>query len=250
MVWYPSPNHDVRQRSIDMLLVHYTDMKNAQLALQKLCDGAAKVSAHYLIDEGGEIFHLVKEDRRAWHAGVASWRGVQDINSASIGIELQHEGHKGDVMADYPAAQIDALITLAQEIMARHNIPPRHILGHSDVAPYRKRDPGEALDWQHLASKGIGVWVDNNMPLNVPPLYMGNAGENAGEAVMALQQNLATYGYDITCDGIFGGKMQQVIIAFQRHFMPQKIDGIACAALQSVLQSILQSIIDDLIHKV
>lgn len=236
MQWYPSPNHDERKLPINILLVHYTNMENAPLALARLCDSAAKVSAHYLIDETGEVFHLVKEQHRAWHAGESAWKGERDINSASIGIELQHKGHRDGTMAGYPTAQMQSFTRLAQEIIARHNIPPTHILGHSDVAPYRKQDPGEGFDWQSLAKQGVGVWIDNPPLLNAATLKKGDSGD----AVLTLQTQLAQYGYDIICDGIFAQRTEKIIIAFQRHFTPHNITGSADAATISYLDALTQ----------
>lgn len=154
----PSPNYNDRAPgAINMLVLHYTGMASCEDALARLCDPVAQVSAHYLIDEDGTVYQLVAEQHRAWHAGVSFWKGERDINSRSIGIELVNPGHELGYRA-FPQIQMQALADLAHEILARHPIPPDRVLGHSDVAPGRKRDPGELFDWQWLAGQGIGVW--------------------------------------------------------------------------------------------
>ena len=154
-----SPNFDARPPGarIDMLVLHYTGMVSAEAAIERLCDPAAKVSAHYLIDEDGAVRRLVDENHRAWHAGEASWRGKSDINARSLGIELVNPGHEFGYRP-FPEAQMAALEALAQDILARHTIEARNVVGHSDVAPRRKTDPGELFDWRRLAEAGIGLW--------------------------------------------------------------------------------------------
>src|SRR5262249_42163258 len=144
---------------IDMLVLHYTGMQSAAAAIDRLCDPAAKVSAHYLIEEDGTAWRLVDETRRAFHAGVSFWQGTTDVNSASIGIELVNPGHEWGYRP-FPDAQMQTLETLAQEILRRHAIPPDRVVGHSDVAPARKQDPGELFDWRRLADAGIGLWPE------------------------------------------------------------------------------------------
>ena len=146
----PSPNHDTRGgQAIDILLLHYTGMPSGEEALERLCDPNAepgRVSAHYCIDEAGTTYRLVAEEERAWHAGVASWAGATNINARSIGIELVNPGHEFGYRP-FPEAQMHSLMTLSQDILRRHAIPARRVLGHSDVAPLRKEDPGELFDW-------------------------------------------------------------------------------------------------------
>lgn len=154
-----SPNFDQRSLPVSMLVLHYTGMKNAQLALERLSDPAAKVSAHYLVDEQGQIFAMVDEDKRAWHSGVSHWRGIDDVNSASIGVEIVNGGHDFG-LPDFADAQITALIGLCQGILQRHAIHPSDIVGHNEIAPGRKRDPGEKFPWQRLAQAGIGLWPE------------------------------------------------------------------------------------------
>ncbi|WP_281019100.1 MULTISPECIES: N-acetylmuramoyl-L-alanine amidase [unclassified Minwuia] len=218
----PSPNHDDRKgTAVDMLVLHYTDTPDAATALDLLTDPATKVSAHYLVDTDGRVHALVAEDRRAWHAGVASWRGVTDINACSIGIELQNRGHScagPDGPEPYPDTQIAALIHLVRDIRRRHDIPDRRILGHSDVAPMRKQDPGAHFPWSRLAEAGIGLWPGPG-PSDAPPV----AGTRQ------VQAALARIGYGVQVDGRAGEETRSVITAFQRHFRPDRISGTADA---------------------
>ncbi len=202
-----SPNFNDREgAAIDMLVLHYTGMRSCEDALVRLCDPAAEVSAHYLIDETGTVTSLVDESKRAWHAGVASWHGHSNINSRSIGIELVNPGHEFGYR-DFAHPQMEALITLCQGILARHSIPGRNIVGHSDVAPARKMDPGERFDWRRLAEAGIGLW----------PRLDGSAGSLPENAVGATLHQI---GYDIS-------DLESAIAAFQRHYRPRLIDGVA-----------------------
>jgi len=211
----PSPNFDARPGAgaVDMLILHYTGMKSGQEALDRLCDPAARVSAHYLIDEDGTVCRLVDEGQRAWHAGLSSWRGRSDINGASIGIELVNPGHEFGYRP-FPEAQMTALIPLARAILARHPIPPRHVLGHSDVAPSRKQDPGEFFDWERLAEAGIGLWPDFTQPVAVPT------------TLEALQEALAAIGYAVPRSGMLDDETKAVVTAFQRHFRRACCDGV------------------------
>ncbi len=193
----PSPNHNARPDGavIDMLILHYTGLPTLQESLDRLCDPSADVSAHYLIAEEGEVHALVPEDRRAWHAGVAYWRGDKDINSRSIGIELQNPGHEFGYRA-YPVAQMTSLVELSLEILGRHPIPARHVLGHSDVSPDRKQDPGELFDWAGLAAAGIGLWPQSEARLNegAQAIQMtqnsGTVEKSDEETAAELTQNL------------------------------------------------------------
>ena len=198
---YPSPNHGPRTAGspIDMLVLHYTGMKTAEAALARLCDPAAQVSAHYMIDEDGTVLRLVDESRRAWHAGIAHWRGHSDVNRRSIGIELVNPGHEHGYRP-FPEVQMAALIDLATGIIARHPIAARNVVGHSDIAPDRKTDPGELFDWPRLAQRGIGLWP---------------AERDAD--ISAIPEMLAQFGYDPANDA--------ALSAFQRHFRPSRIDG-------------------------
>jgi len=208
----PSPNHDARSGGVDMLILHYTGMRSAAEALDRLCSAAAKVSAHYLIDEDGSIWRLVAEERRAWHAGVSCWSGRRDINGVSIGIELVNPGHEYGYRA-FPEPQMAALEELCRGIIARHSIPARHILGHSDVAPERKSDPGERFDWLRLARAGIGLWPDFGATVEAP------------QRIAEIQRLLAAIGYETPQSGVLDAATALVVVAFQRHFRPTCCDG-------------------------
>lgn len=200
---HASPNFDARPAGIpiDMLVLHYTGMESGEAALDRLCDPSAKVSAHYFIGEDGSVLRLVDEGRRAWHAGVSFWRGETDINGRSIGIELVNPGHEFGYRP-FPAPQMSALMELAADLVRRHDIPARNIVGHADVAPARKMDPGELFDWRQLAGSGIGLWPD--------PAAVAEPGGVA---------ELAAIGYDTTDE-------RAAVTAFQRHFRPSQVDGI------------------------
>lgn len=210
----PSPNFGERAPGsvIDILLLHYTGMASAEAALARLCDPAAAVSAHYLIDEAGQVYSLVDEETRAWHAGEAAWAGECDINSRAIGIELANPGHDLGYR-DFPDAQIGALITLALGILSRHPIPPPRVLGHSDVAPHRKLDPGERFPWDRLAAAGIG---------QVPPKGLAPRNPEPGRA--AFVRDLARFGYPVS-EGAEGARGEAAITAFRRHFRPERLEG-------------------------
>jgi N-acetylmuramoyl-L-alanine amidase len=216
IIQWPSPNHGGRPDGarIDMLLLHYTGMRSAKEALERLCDSATEVSAHYLIDETGGVFQLVPEERRAWHAGRAAWAGETDINSCSIGIELANQGHEFGYRT-FPKVQMEALEGLCQGILARHTIPPSRVLGHSDVAPGRKEDPGELFDWRRLAGRGVGIWPEpRTMPLG-----------HAVGSMMALRGDLARLGYQIGAGELMDAEARSVILAFQRHWLPEHLTG-------------------------
>ncbi len=191
-----------------MVVLHYTGMRTGAEALVRLCDPASKVSAHYVVEEEGTVHALVPEDKRAWHAGVSYWAGERDINSRSIGIEIVNGGHEFGYML-FPDAQIRAVIALCQEIVARHAIVPARVLGHSDVAPARKVDPGHLFPWKTLAEHGVGVWPESHEAL-LPPLPL------KGEDLERFYRALTAYGYD--------PQVQQadVIVAFHRHFCPER----------------------------
>lgn len=215
---HPSPNHGVRAGGcdIDMIVLHYTGMQSGPAALARLCDGAAEVSAHYLIEEDGRIFHLVPETRRAWHAGAGSWRGREDVNSRSIGIELVNPGHEWGYRP-FAEAQIAATLDLLGALVARHGIAPGDVVGHSDIAPARKDDPGELFPWGRLAAAGVGLYPPEDLPA-------GRAFDPA-----STQRGLAAYGYACPVSGAWDAPTEAVIRAFQRHFRPARIDGIWCA---------------------
>lgn len=216
MIRLPSPNHGPRPAGvpIDMLVIHYTGMRDGRSALERLCDFDARVSAHYLIEEDGTVYALVDEARRAWHAGIGAWRGHDDVNSRSIGIELVNPGHEFGYRA-FPAAQMEALARLAPAILGRHPIPPRNVVGHADVAPSRKEDPGELFDWAWLARQGIGVWPDDAAPAAPLP------------ADPDIPSMLGRWGYAIAAGAARAASVTAALVAFQRHFRPARFDGVA-----------------------
>ena len=232
----PSPNHGARQgySAADSIILHYTGMESEEAALIRLCDPVAEVSCHYTVGADGTILQLVPEARRAWHAGKSYWAGETDMNSASIGIELMNGGHEFG-MAPYPTAQIAALIALCQDIGRRHAILPSRILAHSDIAPFRKHDPGERFPWGQLADAGIGHYVVPQPLGEDAPLKRGSNGEK----VEALQGMLAIYGYDSAVSGLYGKKTEQLVAAFQRHFRPEVVDGKADLSTVATLRQLL-----------
>ncbi len=213
-----SPNHGPRPDGIpvDMLVLHYTGMARPGAALAWLCRPESEVSAHYLVEENGAVYQLVAEERRAWHAGVAAWRGQRDINGQSIGIEIVNPGHEFGYRA-FPQAQVETVVALCQDIMGRHPIVPRNVVGHSDVAPGRKQDPGELFPWQDLAAAGIGLWP-----------------EPATEVRNSFEDLLIGFGYALT-----GNDFDTVCGAFQRHFRPARIDGVADDECHRILQGLM-----------
>ncbi|HLL27120.1 MAG TPA: N-acetylmuramoyl-L-alanine amidase [Xanthobacteraceae bacterium] len=232
----PSPNFGDRKGGAlpDLLILHYTGTKTADEALRHLCNPAAEVSSHYLVFEDGGIAQLVPEARRAWHAGVSSWEGTTDINSRSIGIEIANPGHDFGY-PDFPPKQIKAVIALCLDIVLRHRIRADRVLAHSDVAPARKQDPGEKFPWRQLHKAGVGHWV---MPSRGGKGAALRANDGGAE-VFALQEELAAYGYGISPTGEFDQATAEVVTAFQRHFRPARVDGIADASTRITLQKLL-----------
>ncbi|MDO8423887.1 MAG: N-acetylmuramoyl-L-alanine amidase [Parvibaculum sp.] len=235
----PSPNFNDRPQpaTIDVLVLHYTGMGSAEAAISHLCDPAAKVSSHYVVDEGGHVLRLVDEEKRAWHAGVSSWAGISDLNGRSIGIEIVNCGHDGGC-PPYPDIQMQAVELLCQEIMSRHPIAPRSVVAHSDIAPGRKEDPGEWFDWARLARAGVGVWVEPVEIVDGPVLKLGDRGDPVSE----LQFRLANYGYGVEVLGVYDAKTEAVVKAFQRHFRPAKIDGVADLSTVATLRLLLDAV--------
>lgn len=234
----PSPNHGARRAGpLDMLILHYTGMDSGAAALARLRDPLSEVSAHYLVFEDGGIVQMVPEARRAWHAGAGAWKGETDVNSRSIGIEIVHPGHAGG-LPPYPGAQVEAVIGLARDILARWPIPPERVLAHSDVAPERKEDPGEIFPWDRLAAAGVGH--------RVPPARLQDgrffARGDAGQPVEALQAMFALYGYDLPVTGLFDARTQAVVTAFQRHFRPARVDGVADASTITTLRDLIAAL--------
>lgn len=235
----PSPNHGDRAggRRPDMIILHYTGMPSGDQALSWLCSEESQVSSHYFVHEDGCVVQLVPEDRRAWHAGKSSWAGEIDINSCSIGIEIANPGHPGGLPA-YPSAQVEAVVELCRDCGERWQIRPERVLGHSDVAPIRKVDPGENFPWEKLYLEGIGHWID---PTQISGGRFFQFGES-GQPIEALQSMLSLYGYGIEITGTFCERTKGVVEAFQRHFRPQLVDGIADFSTIDTLHRLLMSL--------
>ena len=233
----PSPNHKERvgEGRPDMIVLHYTGMATAADALERLCSlDAPQVSSHYLVYEDGRILQLVPEARRAQHAGISSWEGETDINSRSVGIEIVNPGHDLGY-PDFPDRQIAAVIALCRDILRRRPMRADRVVAHSDVAPSRKQDPGERFPWARLHAAGVGHWVE--------PAPLGEARGpslgSRGAAVAELQALLAKYGYGIPSPGRFDKPMHDVVVAFQRHFRPARVDGVADDSTVETLRRLL-----------
>ncbi len=230
----PSPNFDARQAPPDMLLLHYTGMPTAEAAIARLRDPAAKVSAHYVVEEDGRILSLVAEERRAWHAGVAFWKGERDINGRAIGVEIVNPGHEFGYRP-FPDAQIAAVIALVADIRERWSIDDARILAHSDVAPARKEDPGELFPWKRLAAEGHGLWAE---PAPAPGAALAEGDEDPG--VVALQAGLTRLGYDSAPSGTYDADTATIVRAFQRHWRQERIDGVADGETRARLIALLR----------
>lgn len=241
LIDYPSPNFDERsgRRPIDMIVLHYTGMPTAAEALQRLADPEAKVSAHYVIDEDGSAYRLVPEDRRAWHAGVAFWRGVRDVNARSIGIELVNPGHEFGYR-EFPARQIDALLLLLADIAGRYQILPGNYVGHSDIAPSRKEDPGELFPWRRLAAAGFGRWWSNDFRVS-PQAPALRPGDRSG-AVLELQVAMDRIGYAIEGSGFYDPLTEMAVRAFQRHWRQNQVDGVSDPETTSLIHHIAEQV--------
>jgi N-acetylmuramoyl-L-alanine amidase len=235
----PSVNFGDRARGRlpDMIVLHYTGMPDVEGALARLCTAGTDVSAHYVVLEDGRVVQCVQEAKRAWHAGAGSWAGEEDINSCSIGIEIVNRGHDWGY-PDFPLRQVAAVIALCRGIILRRDIPAHRVIGHSDVAPARKKDPGEKFPWRSLANSGVGHWVQPAPIVRGDVLKMGNEGDN----VRALQDSLASYGYGIKANGKFDTPTMEVVTAFQRHFRPERVDGIADQSTLKTLQALRDSL--------
>ena len=212
----PSPNHDERpaDEPVDMLVLHYTGMQTGAAAIERLCDPASRVSSHYVVEEDGTVWRLVPEERRAWHAGVSFWRGHQGLNGRSVGVEIVNPGHAWGYRP-FPPVQMAAVLDLCAGLLARHPIPGRNVIAHSDIAPDRKEDPGELFDWPGLAAAGIGVWPD--FPSAPPETPVDRA---------RLVADLAAIGYPALA-GDEG--LATLLRAFQRHWRPEAVTGVADA---------------------
>ena len=239
----PSPNYDARTRSIDLVVLHYTGMQDAETALRRLTDGAPtagnypgpwqppsalpdsplpRVSAHYMVDEKGALYRLVPEENRAWHAGASSWEGEGDVNSRAIGIEIVNGGHDFG-LPDYPDAQIEGVIALLADILDRWALTRARVVAHSDIAPERKHDPGEKFPWKRLAEAGVSIWPNSAL-----------VAAEASDPLVALQERLAAIGYDVKASGQFDELTRAAIGAFQRRFRPANISGVADAETMAI----------------
>lgn len=231
----PSPNFDARTRPIDLVVLHYTGMQNAEIAIARLTDAApvagkypgpwqnadiaadaplGRASAHYVVDEQGAIYSLVPEEHAAWHAGASSWHGEGEVNARAIGIEIVNGGHDFD-LPDFPTAQIDAVIVLLRDIFARWpELNAARVVAHSDIAPQRKADPGEKFPWKRLAEAGVSIW-----PEHVATQLVSD------DVVSTVQEQLALVGYDVKQTGYMDVPTKSALIAFQRRFRPSNLDG-------------------------
>ena len=232
---HPSPNHDERPGEVDVLILHYTGMKSAQEAIDRLCDPEAKVSSHYVVDEDGAVLRLVPEERRAWHAGVSYWRGHSALNGRSIGIEIVNPGHEWGYR-EFPALQMAAVCDLCLSVLARHRIPARNVVAHSDVAPDRKEDPGEKFGWEDLARNGVGLW-----PTGVPDLGTGGAIRDAA-GLRPVRSALAQVGYQVAPEGALDPGLATVLRAFQRHWRQEAVTGQADVGTVARLKAVFGAV--------
>jgi len=230
----PSPNFEPRKAVPDMIVLHYTGMPTGEAALARLRDPEAKVSSHYVVEEDGRTFRLVPEERRAWHAGVSFWKGEADVNTRSIGVEIVNPGHEFGYRP-FPDAQIAAVIELISDIRTRWMVEDDKIVGHSDIAPDRKDDPGELFPWKRLAEAGHGLWVE---PPAAPGAPLGEGEEGAG--VFALQAGFTRLGYDCAPSGRFDAHTTAVVRAFQRHWLQTRFDGVADGDTRARLIALLR----------
>jgi N-acetylmuramoyl-L-alanine amidase len=234
----PSPNFDARTAPPDMIVMHYTGMKSGEEALARLRDPDARVSSHYLVEEDGRIFSLVAEERRAWHAGRGSWRGETNCNAVSVGIEIVNPGHEFGYR-DFPEVQIDAVISLINDIRTRWTIPDARIIGHSDLAPERKQDPGERFPWKRLAAIGHGLWFEP-APERIAALGVPLGVGDEGLGVIVLRAGLHRLGYALTPGGTYDEATRLTVEAFQRHWRPGQVDGVADGETRATLMGVLQ----------
>jgi len=229
----PSPNFDERTLPISLLVLHYTGMENGAAALSRMRDPEAKVSAHYMVAEDGEIFRLVDESKRAWHAGVASWNGETNINSNSVGIEIVNGGHDYE-LPDFPDAQILAVIALSKDIITRNVIQARSVIGHSDIAPMRKNDPGEKFPWSSLAAAGIGYFPQN---ISEDRRILFSPGDR-DRGVAIAQSGLAHIGYGAQVTGVMDDLTVKIVQALQRRYRPHDISGIIDIQTMDIIRTL------------
>lgn len=244
----PSPNFDARTRGVELIVLHYTGMQDGETAIARLTDPApvagkypgpwhepsvapdaplGRVSTHYVVGEGGEIYRIVPEEQRAWHAGASSWKGEGDVNARAIGIEIVNGGHDFG-LPEFPDAQIDAVILLVRDILERRALARASVVGHSDIAPDRKLDPGEKFPWKRLADAGVALW-----PKSIP------LTQTSDDKVGALQQQLAAFGYDVKTCGAMDAQTKAALMAFQRRFRASQIDGVADVETRALLAGLV-----------
>ncbi|MEH6548173.1 MAG: N-acetylmuramoyl-L-alanine amidase [Sneathiella sp.] len=237
VIWQPSPNFDDRGEGVptDMLVLHYTGMETGTAALARLTEEVSQVSAHYFVEEDGTIFQLVKENKRAWHAGVSAWRGETNINARSIGVEIVNPGHEFGYRT-FSDNQMASVSELSKDIVQRHGILPTHVVGHSDIAPARKQDPGELFAWDKLAAIGIGLWFPQGWTADLTLLSL-SVGDD-GRPVRRLRGLLRGIGYTVADIDMFDEELVAVLKAFQRHWRPDLIDGVADSVTQSAAEEI------------
>ncbi|WP_409431905.1 N-acetylmuramoyl-L-alanine amidase [Litorimonas sp. RW-G-Af-16] len=232
----PSPNFDARTLPISLLILHYTGMESGEAALARMCDADAKVSAHYMVETDGRIFQLVDEENRAWHAGVSEWAGETNINSASIGIEIVNGGHNVPLedgsLPPYPDVQINAVIALSKAVMARHG--SLTLLGHSDIAPERKDDPGEHFPWAGLAAAGLGAYPSVEDDRRI----LFTAGER-DRGVSILQSGLAHIGYGARVTGIMDARTTAIVTALQRRYRQDQVDGVVDVMTMEIVKALV-----------
>ncbi|MFT3729481.1 MAG: N-acetylmuramoyl-L-alanine amidase [Terricaulis sp.] len=248
----PSPNYDARTRAVDLVVLHYTGMQDGETAIARLTDPApvagkfpgpwqdpkiapdaplARVSTHYVVGEDGAVYRIVPENLRAWHAGASSWDGEGDVNARAIGIEIVNGGHDFG-LPDFPEPQIAAVIALVKDILQRNKLDASRVVGHSDIAPDRKLDPGEKFPWKRLADAGVALW---------PTQPAHHIQTTSGEAISQVQQQLAAFGYSVSPSGSMDAATRNAISAFQRRFRPARIDGAPDAETTAILASLTRA---------
>ena len=234
----PSPNFDARTLPISLLVLHYTGMETGAAALKRMCNPEAKVAAHYMVEEDGRVFQLVAEDKRAWHAGVSEWDGETNINSASIGIEIVNGGHdypnEDGSLPGYPVAQIEAVIALSKDILKRNG--PLKIVGHSDIAPARKQDPGEHFPWPRLADAGLGFFP-KDIAEDTRVLF---GADSRDRGVAIVQRGLAHMGYGARVTGVLDKDTRLIIGALQRRYRPNQIDGLIDIQTMEIIKALAE----------
>ena len=243
----PSPNQNERRYAVDMLVLHYTGMEDGPSALARMQDPEAQVSAHYMVDEAGDIYQLVDETQRAWHAGLSSWQGDGDLNSRSVGIEIVNGGHNIPLpdgsLPPFYLAQIGAVIELSNAIIARHHIPQSRVVGHSDIAPERKDDPGEHFPWEDLAARGVGLWpempTDSELREAEQVRLVLKPGANGGP-VLRLQDSLRMIGYGLEPTAVYDELTMKVVTAFQRRWHQTEVTGLADIRTQLLIERVGQ----------